>query len=203
MAPHVGFSQLLLVALGLLYLLIHAGWPHAPSIAPETSSTPNTRRRKRATDPKPVPGFIHNPLRDAEVGPNTVLRWLVEAAEQLQAFSCHVLHDLRVRQVQMDELFALLSAVRDGETDRKNKRPFTPPPRPRPPQCPPLAATPCPHLLPRAQRRAAAPPERPGARRRATQRGLDMQLRRGEGRAIRGAPKAKASGRAAGKCGGG
>ena len=40
---------------------------------------------------------------------------LVEAAEQLQAFSCHVLHDVRVRQVQMDELFALLSAVRDGE----------------------------------------------------------------------------------------
>ena len=40
---------------------------------------------------------------------------LVEAAEQLQAFSRHVLHDVRVRQVQLDELFALLSAVRDGE----------------------------------------------------------------------------------------
>src|SRR5206468_9429995 len=40
--------------------------------------------------------------------------WLVEAAEQLQAFSRHVLHDVRVRQVQLDELFALLSAVKDG-----------------------------------------------------------------------------------------
>jgi IS1 family transposase len=37
-----------------------------------------------------------------------------EAAEQLRAFSQHFLHDLRVRQVQLDELFALLSAVKDG-----------------------------------------------------------------------------------------
>jgi hypothetical protein len=44
-----------------------------------------------------------------------VLQWLVEAAEQLQAFSRHVLRDVRVRQVQLDELFALLSAVKDGE----------------------------------------------------------------------------------------
>jgi IS1 family transposase len=49
------------------------------------------------------------------VDPNTVLQWLVEAAEQLQAFSRHVLHDVRVRQVQRDELFALLRAVKDGE----------------------------------------------------------------------------------------
>jgi IS1 family transposase len=49
-----------------------------------------------------------------EIDPNTVLQWLVEAAEQLQAFSQHVLHDVRVRQVQLDELFALLSAVKDG-----------------------------------------------------------------------------------------
>src|SRR4029453_9704368 len=42
-------------------------------------------------------------------------QWLVEAAEQLQAFSRHVLHDVRVQQVQLDELFALLSAVKDGE----------------------------------------------------------------------------------------
>src|SRR5207237_8395301 len=37
------------------------------------------------------------------------------AAEQLRAFSRHVLHHVRVGQVQLDELFALLSAVRDGE----------------------------------------------------------------------------------------
>jgi hypothetical protein len=52
-----------------------------------------------------------------EVDPNTVLQWLVEAAEQLRAFSRHVLHDVRVRQVQLDELFALLSAVKDGEVN--------------------------------------------------------------------------------------
>src|SRR5438128_11036361 len=49
-----------------------------------------------------------------EVDPNTVLQWLVEAAEQLRAFSQHFLHGIRVRQVQLDELFALLSAVKDG-----------------------------------------------------------------------------------------
>src|SRR5712691_4956919 len=50
-----------------------------------------------------------------EVDPNTVLQWLVEAAGQLRAFSCHFLHDVQVRQVQLDELFALLSAVKDGK----------------------------------------------------------------------------------------
>src|ERR671918_1129428 len=50
-----------------------------------------------------------------ETDPNTVLSWLVEAAEHLEAFSRHFLHDLDVEQVQMDELFALLSAVKDGE----------------------------------------------------------------------------------------
>jgi IS1 family transposase/transposase-like protein len=50
-----------------------------------------------------------------ETDPTTVLSWLVEAAEHLEAFSRHVVHDLDVEQVQMDELFALLSAVKDGE----------------------------------------------------------------------------------------
>jgi len=44
-----------------------------------------------------------------------ILQWLVEAADQLHAFSRHVLHDVCVRQVQLDELFALLSAVKEGE----------------------------------------------------------------------------------------
>jgi hypothetical protein len=48
------------------------------------------------------------------VDPNTGLQWLGEAADQLRAFSRHVLHDVRVRQVQLDELFALLSAVKNG-----------------------------------------------------------------------------------------
>src|SRR4030095_4202103 len=57
---------------------------------------------------------IRSTARVFEVDPNTVLQWLVEAAEQLQAFSRHVLQDVRVRQVQLDEVFALLSAVKDG-----------------------------------------------------------------------------------------
>src|SRR5215475_916670 len=58
---------------------------------------------------------IRGTARVFEVDPNTVLQWLVEAAEQLRAFSQHFLHDVRVRQVQLDELFALLSAVKARE----------------------------------------------------------------------------------------
>jgi IS1 family transposase len=50
-----------------------------------------------------------------EVDPNTVLQWLVEAADHLKVFSQHFLHDVRVTQVQLDELYALLSAVKDGD----------------------------------------------------------------------------------------
>jgi hypothetical protein len=50
-----------------------------------------------------------------EVDPNTVLAWLVEVADHLQAFSQYFLHEVHVNQVQLDELFALLSAVKDGE----------------------------------------------------------------------------------------
>ena len=57
---------------------------------------------------------IRGTARVFEVDPNTVLQWLVDAAEQLRAFSQHFLHDVRVQQVQLDELFALLSAVKDG-----------------------------------------------------------------------------------------
>src|SRR2546425_4392355 len=58
---------------------------------------------------------IRGTARVFEVDPTTVLHWLVEAAEQLQAFSQYFLHDLRIRQVQLDELFALLSAVKARE----------------------------------------------------------------------------------------
>jgi hypothetical protein len=47
--------------------------------------------------------------------PTPVLQWFVEAADQLQACSRYVLHDLQVTQVQLDELFALLSAVKASE----------------------------------------------------------------------------------------
>jgi len=60
---------------------------------------------------------IRGTARVFEVDPNTVLQWLVEAAEHLQAFSRHFLHGMHVNQVQLDELFALLSAVKDGEVN--------------------------------------------------------------------------------------
>ena len=50
-----------------------------------------------------------------EIDPNTVLQWLGEAAEQLRAFSPYFLRDLRICQVQLDELSAVLSAVKDRE----------------------------------------------------------------------------------------
>ena len=58
---------------------------------------------------------IRGTARVFEIDPNTVFSWLMEAAEQLQAFSAYFLHDLRLHQVQLDELYAILSAVRDGE----------------------------------------------------------------------------------------
>ena len=58
---------------------------------------------------------IRGTARVFEIDANTVLQWLMEAAEQLQAFSAYFLHDLYLHQVQLDELYALLSAVRDGE----------------------------------------------------------------------------------------
>ena len=49
------------------------------------------------------------------VDPTTVLAWLVEVAEHATAFSQYFLHDVHVTQVQLDELFALLRAVKTGE----------------------------------------------------------------------------------------
>jgi hypothetical protein len=57
---------------------------------------------------------IRGTARVFEVDPNTVLQWLVEAAAQLQAFSHYFLHDLQLRQVQLDELYAVLSALKAG-----------------------------------------------------------------------------------------
>src|SRR5499427_7346944 len=50
-----------------------------------------------------------------EVDPNTVLAWLIAVADHAVAFSQYFLHDVRVTQVQLDELFALLSAVKAGK----------------------------------------------------------------------------------------
>ena len=58
---------------------------------------------------------IRGTARVFEIDPNTVLDWLVEATEHLQVFSAYFLHDLHLNQVQLDELYATLSAVRNGE----------------------------------------------------------------------------------------
>jgi IS1 family transposase len=58
---------------------------------------------------------IRGTARVFEIDANTVLHWLMEAAEQLHAFSAYFLHDVHLTQIQLDELYAVLSAVRDGE----------------------------------------------------------------------------------------
>jgi transposase-like protein/IS1 family transposase len=228
MTPNLLFCQLLLVALVLICLLIHVGWPNDPLCVPKTPSKPNQRQGKCSKEPRPFTGFILKPLCEAceqgaderpktpdsppplmsftrgrrrtvntqshccpdpecayhgwlgrgnirsnghpgsqawrrlqcvschgyfsethgtifhgkrssvelivrviaclaeglgirgtarvfEIDPNTVLQWLVEAAEQLKDFSAYFLHELHLNQVQLDELYAVLSAVRNGE----------------------------------------------------------------------------------------
>jgi len=58
---------------------------------------------------------IRATARVFEVDPNTVLHWLVEAAEQLRAFSAYFLCALHVEQLQLDELYAVLRALKAGE----------------------------------------------------------------------------------------
>ena len=58
---------------------------------------------------------IRGTARVFEIDPNTVLSWLVQAAEQFKTFSTYFLHELHLNQIQLDELYAVLSAVRDGD----------------------------------------------------------------------------------------
>jgi IS1 family transposase len=57
---------------------------------------------------------IRATARVFEVDPNTVWHWLVEAAEHLRAFSCYFLCDGHVKQLQLDELYAVLRDVKNG-----------------------------------------------------------------------------------------
>jgi IS1 family transposase len=58
---------------------------------------------------------IRATARVFEVDPNTVLHWLVEAAEQLRAFSAYFLCHLHLEQLQLDELYAVLRDRKAGE----------------------------------------------------------------------------------------
>jgi len=57
---------------------------------------------------------IRATARVFEVDANTVLQWLVEAAEQLRAFSRYFLCDVHVEQLQLDELYAVLRDLKAG-----------------------------------------------------------------------------------------
>ena len=70
---------------------------------------------------------IRATARVFEVDANTVLQWLVEAAEQLRAFSAYFLCDLHLEQLQLDELYAVLrdrkaGAISDDEAIRRLER---------------------------------------------------------------------------------
>src|SRR5215510_1603920 len=58
---------------------------------------------------------IRATARVFEVEANTVLHWLIEAAEQLRAFVAYFLCDVHVEQLQLDELYAVLRARKAGE----------------------------------------------------------------------------------------
>jgi len=58
---------------------------------------------------------IRATARVFEVDPNSVLSWLVEAAEHLRAFSRYFLCDVHVEQLQLDALYAVLRDLKAGE----------------------------------------------------------------------------------------
>lgn len=54
-----------------------------------------------------------------KVAPDTVLDWLLEAGTHLAAFSDYLVRELAVEQVQLDELFGLIRALKQGEMERQ------------------------------------------------------------------------------------
>src|SRR5262245_29244489 len=58
---------------------------------------------------------IRATARVFEVDPNTVLQWLGAAVDQLQAFAHYFLCEIHVRQIQVDELYAVLRAMKAGD----------------------------------------------------------------------------------------
>ncbi|HEY5868777.1 MAG TPA: hypothetical protein VI542_24990 [Candidatus Tectomicrobia bacterium] len=62
---------------------------------------------------------IRATARVFQAAPNTVLQWLVEAAEQLHAFSAYFLCNIHLEQLQLDELYAVLRDLKAGEISDK------------------------------------------------------------------------------------
>jgi IS1 family transposase len=73
---------------------------------------------------------IRATARVFEVDANTVLQWLVEAAEQLRAFTRYFLCDVHVTQLQLDELYAVLRGVREGQISEEQALRLLEPARP-------------------------------------------------------------------------
>ena len=63
---------------------------------------------------------IRATARVFEVDANTVLQWLVEAAEQLQAFTRYFLCDVHVTQLQLDELYAVIRGLKNGQISEED-----------------------------------------------------------------------------------
>jgi IS1 family transposase/transposase-like protein len=88
---------------------------------PETQGTPLQSKQVSAERVVWAMGAVAEGLgiravaRVFAVDPNTILQWLGEVAEHAVTFSRHFLHDVRVPQVQLDELYASLRAGKVGE----------------------------------------------------------------------------------------
>jgi IS1 family transposase/transposase-like protein len=104
------WRQLQCVACGTYFLETHGTPLHGKRVAPELVVW--------AVGALAEGLGIRAVARVFEVDPNTVLQWLVEAADHAAALSRYFLHDVRVTQVQLDELFALLSAVKAREVSK-------------------------------------------------------------------------------------
>jgi transposase-like protein len=65
MALNLWLYQLLLVALVLIFLMIHLWWPDHPRATPHRPLKPDKPRRKRSKEPKPFTGLLHKPFCEA------------------------------------------------------------------------------------------------------------------------------------------
>jgi len=65
---------------------------------------------------------IRATARVFDLKPNTIERWLGQAAEHMEAVSAYLMHDLELSQVQVDELWALLGRRDDNEGEEGKQR---------------------------------------------------------------------------------
>jgi len=65
---------------------------------------------------------IRATARVFDLDPNTVERWLGQAAEHMEAVSAYLIHDLELTQVQVDELWALLGRRDNNEAGEGKQR---------------------------------------------------------------------------------